>query len=275
MMPYSANGHRIKEQGARYVHTDFNLPTEWKKNECLFGEHLLREAKEGVTIAIVESEKTACLMSEFMPEYIWMACGGSNGLTAEKMSGIKDWTIIIFSDADAYGEWKQKAEAYREAGMRIAVSDFIEKQATPEQKARKVDIADLFLEAYNETHSYRQQPQQEAPELAPVAITETDKAKQASGKVAANGFLVFDDIKDLCNFVFEWQQRGTPPDIEQLSSKTGADKLYTDNNRRQAQPNQTQPLCNIIPDEYFFFDNPQEMYYYTKEWKRVMSLPVG
>lgn len=285
VMPYSANGHRIKEQGARYVHTDFLLPADWKKNECLFGEHLLKGAKESDTIAIVESEKTACLMSEYLPEYIWMACGGSNGLTAEKMSGIKEWPVILFPDADAYVEWKQKAEAYKEAGMKIAVSDWLETYATPEQKARKVDIADLFLET--DTTICAQQPPAPPTEqiqtATPVAPT-TGQPKQAGRMVGANSVLYFDSMKELCRFVFQWQRNGVPPHTGQAATQTQP-TLHTQQNAvAPATPPPApvattiiwqQPQRSIIPDDYFFFDRPEEMYYFAREWKRIMPLPRG
>ena len=73
---------------------------------CFFGEHLINEYER--PIGIVESEKTACLMSYFHPYYTWLACGGSNGLKAEKFMAFKYKDIHLFPDHEKFDLWNEK-----------------------------------------------------------------------------------------------------------------------------------------------------------------------
>ena len=60
------------------------LPKDWNTDHCLFGLHLLMEdvrwKMADVKVAVVEAEKTAVIMSEVKPEYIWLATGGKTEL---------------------------------------------------------------------------------------------------------------------------------------------------------------------------------------------------
>ncbi|MBK8966966.1 MAG: hypothetical protein IPM36_09860 [Lewinellaceae bacterium] len=50
--------------------------TDFQLAQCLFGEHQLQIGNTGKKVALVESEKTAVLMSGLLPDYIWLATGG-------------------------------------------------------------------------------------------------------------------------------------------------------------------------------------------------------
>lgn len=76
-----------------------------------FGSHLVNEKQyKNKPIAIVESEKTACLMKVFNPNYLWLACGGSSGLGSYKFNDIKSREIHLFPDQDKYDLWSEKLE---------------------------------------------------------------------------------------------------------------------------------------------------------------------
>lgn len=114
--------------------------------QCFFGEHLL---KNGGRIAIVESEKTAILLSHFYPDLIWLATGGSNGAgftkktTCQVLSG-RD--IILFPDLGQYASWLQKAEQIKKMiPCKIIVSDLLENNATESDYALGLDIADYII----------------------------------------------------------------------------------------------------------------------------------
>ena len=78
---------------------------------CFFGGQLVNSEKyKDKPIAIVESEKTACLMSVFNPNYLWVACGGSNGLSSHKFDNIKYREIHLFPDHNKYDLWSEKLE---------------------------------------------------------------------------------------------------------------------------------------------------------------------
>ena len=66
---------------------------------CLFGEHLLKFGdKEKDVFVLVESEKTAIISSIILPEYWWLAYGGINGLTSDKIKVLKGYRILIIPD---------------------------------------------------------------------------------------------------------------------------------------------------------------------------------
>lgn len=100
------NGHRVKdEQPVRWLHK--TLPSYVRGDvlkQCFFGEHLLADSSKPV--AIVESEKTALLMSRIMKEYTWLACGGSQNLKNEdKLKVLEGRQVTLFPDNGQYAEW--------------------------------------------------------------------------------------------------------------------------------------------------------------------------
>ena len=125
-----------------WVHTNLKsahrLPPEWKLTQCLFGEHLLHD-KVNANVALVKSEKTAVICFLLLSEYIWLATGGKSQLMV-----LKGHTVTAFPDIDGYEEWRKKAKIY--TMLDITISDILERNATPEQRERQVDIADLLLE---------------------------------------------------------------------------------------------------------------------------------
>ena len=157
------------------------LPKDWNTDHCLFGLHLLTidhstlnidhstsNGKDGQStsaaanngqwsivngqsaIAVVEAEKTAVIMSEVKPEYIWMATGGKTELNVAKLRPLEGRRIILFPDTDAdgqtYRDWYDVAEAASDVfGHPVTVSSLLEQRATPAQKAAKIDLVDLLF----------------------------------------------------------------------------------------------------------------------------------
>ena len=118
----------------------------------MFGLQLVKKDKLSV-IAIVESEKTACIMSIVYPQFLWLACGAKSEFKQEKLLPIKTRKIIAYPDCEiqkngvtTYEEWRQKAEILNAQGFNIAVSDLLEKEASNEQKNEGIDIADFFMD---------------------------------------------------------------------------------------------------------------------------------
>lgn len=79
----------------------FKVP--YKKEDgyynCLFGEHLIDLPENNdKSIILVESEKTAIVSSLHLPEYIWMAYGGINGLTNDKVKVLEGRKVILVPD---------------------------------------------------------------------------------------------------------------------------------------------------------------------------------
>lgn len=85
----SETGKRIKHQSAaiNWAHNKLKktgaLPEDYNLQQCFLGEHLLA-SHPTTTIAIEESEKTACIASCVIPGLIWLAAGSLNGLSFEK-----------------------------------------------------------------------------------------------------------------------------------------------------------------------------------------------
>lgn len=132
-------GKRIKdENGKAQINWMHKQPYNLK--QCLFGLHLTKEEKSK-TIAIVESEKTAVIMSIFVPDFIWLATGSKSGFKIEYLSTIKQRKIIAFPDKGCFKEWFDKALEMNNFGYDINVSDLIETGDCEDGE----DIADVYL----------------------------------------------------------------------------------------------------------------------------------
>jgi hypothetical protein len=122
-----------------WVHSVLKMK-QYNLNQCLFGEHLLVEDKV-LPVAIVESEKTAMISSVYMPNFLWLACGGLSNLSREKLKILKGRNVILWPDLKAYERWNNIA---REQGFKCA--DFLEKNATEEAKKKGLDLADILIQ---------------------------------------------------------------------------------------------------------------------------------
>ncbi|MBD8387925.1 DUF6371 domain-containing protein [Dysgonomonas sp. BGC7] len=139
---YGEDGHRRK---------DILPPVQWAHkvlganfilSQCLFGEHLLHDATKKV--AIVESEKTAIIASIYLPDMIWLACGGSEGLNFDRCSVLKGRNVVLFPDSGQYDKWSAKAKGLSRI-CTVSASSLIEKQATEQEQEAGFDIADYLI----------------------------------------------------------------------------------------------------------------------------------
>ena len=130
-----------------------DLAASLPSTHSLFGTHLIGETRQSQQpVAVVEAEKTAFIMSEIYPEYLWLAAGGLNELTASKLFPLKGRRIILFPDTDedhkAYNTWyKVCKEAKFLLWQPIYLSPLLEQKATPDQKHRKIDLVDYYFES--------------------------------------------------------------------------------------------------------------------------------
>ncbi|QEL01113.1 hypothetical protein FKG96_09935 [Olivibacter sp. LS-1] len=139
MIKYDNNGHRDKAFPCTWFHKCKDKYSEFNLKQCLYGEHLLA-IDPRKPVAIVESEKTAVIASHFIPEYVWLACGSKTGLSASKLSALRNRNVTLFPDLGAYDEWKIKAREFS-----FNVSDHIEKIATDDDRGKGLDLADFLL----------------------------------------------------------------------------------------------------------------------------------
>lgn len=120
-------GKRVKKEDGSplisWAHTALNIP-EFNLNQCLFGLHLLSESIKQV--AIVESEKTAVIMSIEFPQFTWMATASLNGFKYDLLEPLKNKEIIAFPDKGGYEKWRSTADNLNRVGFDIRVSKLLE-----------------------------------------------------------------------------------------------------------------------------------------------------
>ena len=106
------------------------------------------------SVCVVEAEKTAVIMSEVYPQYVWLAAGGLGEVQAEKFRPLRGHKVILFPDTDpdgiAFKRWSDAAtlvmnQVFWEDSPPIRVSPLLEIHATPEQKAAKIDLIDFLF----------------------------------------------------------------------------------------------------------------------------------
>ena len=150
VIQYQPNGHRVKGglpvlwlHKSKFVIADGSWFRGQELKQCFYGEHLLAHKEyNDLPVAIVESEKTATLMSELRPEYLWLACGGSQNLkNADKNKVLAGRSVRLFPDNGQYNHWVCIAHANG-----WTCDDYLEHN-TPFEGA---DILDLY-EQHQET----------------------------------------------------------------------------------------------------------------------------
>ena len=181
MMRYSDDGHRDKSQGYNFdwihsalsrtkktydsegniiaegplPHPELYDPDKQEMVSCFFGLHLLDKYKRKdieQTVKIVESEKTALLMAIAYGNHakqVWIACGGLENLSREKLKPLIDQgrRIILYPDRDGIEKWCIKAEQLHYDRMVVDTTP-VTKWWKPED-GNKADIADVVIRMVN------------------------------------------------------------------------------------------------------------------------------
>lgn len=127
---------------------------------CFFGEHLVKNSQK---IAIVESEKTAILMTGFgklgLPiakSFTWLATGGANGISFQNSAALKvldGKDVVLFPDLEKFIDWS--FDSLLIENCNVEVSDILERLATKEDRAKGLDIADFILREYHKDFNYK------------------------------------------------------------------------------------------------------------------------
>ena len=146
MLYNSETGKRIKEpyNHVTWVHSvlhkgDYNL------KQCFFGEHLLPEDKSR-PVALVESEKTTLIASYYLPQFLWIASGGKNGcFNANSLSVLAGRSVVLFPDLGATDYWQSKIGLMKSYGIKVQMFDYLEVNATENERKEGYDIADYLL----------------------------------------------------------------------------------------------------------------------------------
>ena len=181
MMKYREDGHRDKEANWNFDWIHATLSRHWDAERqemtdeppypyphlydpsrqeaqiTFFGYHLLNHWKRkdiDQTVCIVESEKTALLMAIAYGNHakqVWIACGGLEMLTRERLQPIIDQRrrIILYPDRDGIKKWQQKAEQLHYDRLTVDARPVTEWWKP--QDGEKADIADVVIRMINES----------------------------------------------------------------------------------------------------------------------------
>lgn len=155
---YNSNtGKRRKDINPQWVHRKLNYPEDWELTQCLFGLHLVRKDS---SVRIVESEKSAVIMSLIEPQSVWLATGGKYNFKDSLIDEIPTNSMILaYPDRDAFEEWKRKlfSSQYhigRNRDKAIVLVNWLRNCEYLSQLPDTADIADLNLLKIKEFLNY-------------------------------------------------------------------------------------------------------------------------
>jgi len=189
IMFYDDNLHRIREGKKQYpsylhnseykddkgIYHDYNnyeydddgneVIVPFKLKLCLFGHNQVVNNKHK-TICLVESEKTAVIMSIVLPEFIWVASSGKPMIQDYKFLFFTQRKCLVFPDLSAddnvYQDWLEKLTYYnRKYGYDFEIIDYYSEFLKYDNEMiryckceGKFDIADFVLDFnYNNVYT--------------------------------------------------------------------------------------------------------------------------
>ena len=118
---------------------------------CLFGLHQLGEVSGKRPIGLVESERSAVILSELYPKLLWMAYSYGPNFTVDKFEPLQGHKVTLYPLTDPYMDnylyCIDLADRARNLyDLDISVSHFLEDNASPDQKKRYIDLLDFILD---------------------------------------------------------------------------------------------------------------------------------
>ena len=98
-------------------------------------------------VMLVESEKTALLMSLLCPDGVWLATGGKQNLKEAMLWPLVGMEVLLYPDADALADWYTRAmQLNRTLGTRLHIPTwYYDLMNHPEAKAAGWDLADVII----------------------------------------------------------------------------------------------------------------------------------
>ena len=176
VMAYDLDGHRMKDGKGNvcWVHSmkiDGIRFDEMLAPQCLFGGHLapLLSPQGGKTAmpeysplgeiegaAIVESEKTAIIMSLIKPDTVWLATGGKANFKEQMLWPLLGYEVAVYPDADALHDWAVRiAQLNRELGHRLYIpTGYYNLMDYDEARREGWDLADILLREEGKVKSF-------------------------------------------------------------------------------------------------------------------------
>lgn len=117
---------------------------------CFFGQHLLDSPL--YPVCIIEKESSAVILSEVFTDCIWLATVYPTNFNVFSFECLQGYDVTLFPPTDetmtTYTAWCELAEQARQMYQRIGsieVKDVLELNATPEQKAARIDLLDFIF----------------------------------------------------------------------------------------------------------------------------------
>ncbi len=144
VMQYDATtGKRVRGEydQINWVHSMLKLQ-DYNLKQCLFGEHLIKSVP-GDVVVLVESEKTAILVSAFFNDATGVATGGCGNLNPSICKCLTGRDVLIIPDNDKVDVWKQKAGAIGGCCRRLILWDVMKWSANKPGD----DIGDVIITA--------------------------------------------------------------------------------------------------------------------------------
>lgn len=145
VIPYLVNGHRDKGKGISNIHSELKKkdkthPTQ--ADQVLFGSHLL-PLYPSASVGVVESQKSAVILSIIYPNLVWLATAGMTNFNERLLVPIYDRNVVCYPDVNGVQVWTQRAKQLPFKNVRI--SDWW-RYAQDE----KEDITDVVIRAIQE-----------------------------------------------------------------------------------------------------------------------------
>ena len=128
-------------------------PSKQEPIQTLFGMHLLNAYGQTGQVNIVESEKTAIIMAIAYGNHsgdVWMACGGLEMLSRERLAPIikQHRRIVLYPDRDGIDRWRAKGENLRYDRLHINAEPVL--KWWRDGDGEKADVADVVVRIINE-----------------------------------------------------------------------------------------------------------------------------
>ena len=96
---------------------------------------------------MVESEKTALIMSLVCPDKVWLATGGKANFKEQMLAPLIGLEVAVYPDADALHDWYTRAvEMNRTLGTHLHIPTwYYNLMDHPEAIAQGLDLADVVM----------------------------------------------------------------------------------------------------------------------------------
>ena len=140
-------------------HTDLTDDTDFISHSChaqpvpkALSVKSVRSVCHKKSVCVVESEVSAVILSELLPEYMWMAYATTAHLRPELFAPLQGHNVILFPRTDptlsTYLFFEDLAALVRRRyNLDITVDSTLEDHASPSQKDRCIDLLDFIFES--------------------------------------------------------------------------------------------------------------------------------